>query len=260
MPTRSCLAVVLAACAASASTASAQGQELSVEGVWSNRLNSEDHPAWRIEDHLCGNCAPAELDHLKALLADPRNSDRSLADLRQEAAQVGNRYLQQLFTDAGRDRQRQFEPPADASLECRPPFIHQLIMNPLPMAIEIHEEQVVFRHHIWNTVRTVPIADRPARAEGEGSLYGVATARFEGATLIVESVNIASIATGGVNTTDDTTVVERYTPSQNGSRLDIEVTLDDPETYREPRVWITARVRTPDVELFEYDPCEGLTE
>jgi len=231
-----------------------------VEGVWSTTLNAEDHPAWRIEDHICGRCAPVEYEYLRDLLADSSNSDRTLPELSQEASQVGAAYERELLTDAGRERLQRFQPAEDTARQCRPPFPHQLVMNPLPISIEVNDEEVILHHHIWNTVRTVALREPPGAASGESSLYGAATARFEGPTLVVESLNVSAITTGNVSTVDGIRVVERYTPSLDGSRLDIELTLDDPATYREPRVWHTARVLTPEVELFEYDPCEGLDE
>jgi hypothetical protein len=260
-PFRSCAAGILTVCVGWTTLGPLRAQNTpDVQGIWSTTLNAEDHPAWRIEDHMCGRCAPVEYEYLRDLLADSRNSDRSLLELSREAGRVGQEYERELLTQAGRERLAEFQPAEDTARQCKPPFPHQLVMNPLPIAIEVNDEEVILRHHIWNTVRTVPLREPPPSVSGESSLYGSATAHFEGATLVVESLNVSAITTGDVSTIDGIRVIERYTASEGGSRLDIELAIDDPATYREPRVWHTARVRTPAVELFEYDPCEGLDE
>jgi hypothetical protein len=81
-------------------------------------------------------------------------------------------------------------------------------------------------------------------------------ARFEGATLIVESVNVSPLELPMVTTAAGARVVERYTPRKDGARLDVELLIDDPKTFREPLVLSSARVRTADETIVEAPPCE----
>jgi hypothetical protein len=73
--------------------------------------------------------------------------------------------------------------------------------------------------------------------------------------LVVESVNVPGLTILGTSITDGTRIVERYTPDASGERLEIEVTIDNPESFHEPLVLHDVRVSTPDVELFDYSPC-----
>jgi hypothetical protein len=232
-----------------------------LEGVWSTTLTTREHPAWLIEDHLCGMiCSPDEYQHLEHLLVDPANNNRSLQELQQDMRAFGRRQVDEILTDTARERLAAVPEPVDTSLICEPPNLRAAAFAPLPLAIELHEENIVLHQQHWNVVRAIRLADESPMASGLPSLYGNATARFEGTTLVVESVNLLPMMTGDALTTNQARVTERYTPSEDGSRLDLELTIDDAATYREPRVWYQPRIRTPDVQLVDDDPCAGLRE
>ncbi|RPI63901.1 MAG: hypothetical protein EHM50_01560 [Lysobacterales bacterium] len=232
-----------------------------LEGVWSSTLTTPEDPRWRIEDHLCGMCTPSEYEHLQRLLADPANRDRGLRELQQEARTTSRLEIDQLVTAAARERFASITQPADGSATCDPPSLLVAASGgPLPVSIELRDDHVILHNQHWNVVRTVRLSNAAPIATGEPSLYGNATARLEGSTLIVESVNLLPIATTEAVTTAKARVVERYTANEDGSRLDLEVAIDDPDTYREPRIWYRPRMRTSDVQIVEDDPCANLEE
>ena len=241
--------------------ASVEPQEAArFEGVWSSSLTTPNDSRWRIEDHLCGTCDPNEYLHLQRLVADPANRDRGLRELQQEAREVNRQQIDELVTGAGRERLMSSEQPADGSLTCDPPSLLVAWGGPLPIAITFRDDNVVLHNQHWNVVRTVRLSSDAPIATGEPSRYGNATARFQGATLIVESVNVLPITTGEAITTARARITERYTASEDGSRLDSEIEVSDPDTYREPRAWYRPRIRTPDVEIVHDDPCANLKE
>ena len=232
-----------------------------LEGVWSSTLTTPEDPRWRIEDHLCGMCAASEYRHLQRLLADPANRDLGLRELQQEARTTGRQQIEPLITAAARERFASMAQSADGSATCDPPNLLVVAgAGPLPVSIELRDDHVIIHNQHWNVVRTVRLSDdAPVRA-GEPSLYGNAIARFEGSTLIVESVNVLPIATTEAVTTARARVIERYTANEDGSHLDLEIAIEDPETYREPRVWYRPRMRTADVQIVEDDPCANVEE
>jgi hypothetical protein len=160
---------------------------------------------------------------------------------------VGDEYRQSLMTEAQRERLAQYLPPADAATRCEPPHVWQTIFPPLPLSIELRERSVVLHQHHWNVVREIAL--------GGGSDTESTSARFDGSTLVVETRNVPALTMPGMSFADGARIVERYTPDASGQRLEIEVTLIEPTSFREPLVMRDARVRTPNVELFDYDPC-----
>ena len=108
-------------------------------------------------------------------------------------------------------------------------------------------------------MRTIAFAVQDAPSHAEPRRLGYSTARFEGATLVVESRNLLSAISGGITTTEGARVVERWTASDNRERLTLEVTIDDPSSYREPLVLMQSRVRTPAEKILDLPPCEAIS-
>lgn len=235
----------------------ARAQErTALEGVWSTAFTARDHPAFTIDDHLCPLCAPVALDHLRKLIADPANDRRPLQELAQEATRIGNESRAGLLTDAGRARLKQNSGAAnDAVIRCEPPDLFTLIRAPLPIAFTLRDDHVVIHHDFWNTVRTIRLTGQSAQADERPTRLGSSTARFEGSTLVVETRNLLGAISAGFTTSDGSKLVERWTP-RGGGRLDLELIIDDPASYREPLVLMQARARTPDEKILDLPPCE----
>jgi hypothetical protein len=227
----------------------------SIEGIWSSRLSARNHEAWKVEDLLCPQCVLAEYRYLQSIVADPKNEQRSLRELDQQATTFGRDYRRKLMTDSQRKRVSEYAPPPGFETQCEPPHLYQVVLAPLPLSISVDGNRVTLRQHHWNTVRTIGLEAPPAPSEPDGARFGLSTARFDGKSLVVETRNVPAVTITGFSIADGTRIVERYTPDSGGARLDVEVTIDDPESFHEPLVMHDARVSTPDLELFEYEPC-----
>jgi len=264
LPRRIFLAAVTVAvslCSPPADLLRAQ-ERRAIQGIWSTTFTAPDHPEWKIEDHFCQiACPPIAGQHIRSLLANPANDTRSLQELAQETTRVANQYVAQLMTDAARERRARYDPAADPAIRCEPPGLITLVLAPLPIAIEVQDDKVIIHHDHWNTVRAIRITDQSTPSVAASTRLGSSTARFEGSTLIVESRNLAGFTSQvqALTTTDGTRIVERYTASTNGARLDLELTIDDPASYREPLVLIQRRVRTPDEKILDIPPCEAIS-
>jgi hypothetical protein len=232
-----------------------------VEGVWSTAFTARDHPEWTIADYLCLLCPPVAHEHLRRLLADPANDRRPLQELGQEATRVGNEHRTRLMTDTARERLKQHAEAAnDAVIRCEPPDLLTLLRAPQPIAITVRDNRVIIHHDHWNTVRTIGIGGRAAApAAGAPTRLGTATARVDGSTLVVESRDLLGTVSPVVTTTDGATVVERWTAANNGARLNLELVVTDPASYREPFVLTQARVRTPNEKMLDLPPCEAVS-
>ena len=168
------------------------------------------------------------------------------------------------MTEGARERRKRYDPAADPIIQCAPPNLITLVLAPTLIAIEVHDDEVIIHHEYWNTVRAIRRITGQSAPPGDGAAtrLGSSTARFEGATLIVESRNVAGLRLyrrRDVTTTDGTRIVERYAASGNGARLDLELIIDDPASYREPLVLTQSRVRTPDEKILDVPPCEAIS-
>ena len=93
-----------------------------------------------------------------------------------------------------------------------------------------------------DVVRTIHMTDVPAPAQG--SPYGHSVGHWEGGTLVVETthINWPWFDQTGIPQTEGVHVLERFTPSEDGRRLDYTATVTDPAVFTEPvvlsRYWV----------------------
>ena len=133
-----------------------------------------------------------------------------------------------------------YDEKSSALYTCTPVPMPALLYAPFYVtAIKIEDKEVVFYHEVFDVARTVPLNSEPRPADEKG-LYGLVNGRFEGNTLIVESSGYpesemglafasSEIGNGGdVPSSADKTLIERYSVSDDGTKLNIEYTVVDP--------------------------------
>jgi len=69
----------------------------------------------------------------------------------------------------------------------------------------------------------------------EPSLLGHSTGRWDGDTLVVETTNVdwGHFNTVGISLTEEARIVERFILSDDGLRLDYELSVTDPAIFAE---------------------------
>lgn len=109
----------------------------------------------------------------------------------------------------------------------------------------------------FDSVRTIYMGDEIPDA-GEPSKFGFSSGRWEGDTLIVNTSHISwpYFSQMGVPQSEQTTMVERFTPVEDGSRLEYQLVANNPGVFTEPvrlkKYWIY----DPNTQLNEYDCVE----
>jgi hypothetical protein len=115
---------------------------------------------------------------------------------------------------------------------------------------------VAIRYERINDVRVIPLDGRPHANVRIRAHMGDARGRFQGDTLIVETMNFRDESAYRGADPDRLRVVERFTPKPDG-KLEWSVTLDDPSTWTGP--WTFSMALTPNSEerILEYACHEG---
>ena len=94
----------------------------------------------------------------------------------------------------------------------------------------------------YNEFRMIPFS-RTEHSENDAyafSYFGVGVAKWEGDTLVIESIGFSDetwLGRGGYFHTDQMKLIERYT--RQGNTMVYEVTVEDPEVLVEP--WVMNR-------------------
>jgi hypothetical protein len=104
------------------------------------------------------------------------------------------------------------------------------------------------------TYRQVFLDRRPALTDPEPAWNGYSTGRWEGDTLVVQTIGFRDdtwLDRNGSPMTSAARLTERFRRVSYG-RLEIELTVDDPKAYTRPWTVKLTQVIAPDTELLEY--------
>jgi hypothetical protein len=115
-----------------------------------------------------------------------------------------------------------------------------LMAMPYMNEIEISEEVVRIRSEFLNSMRTIYLDGREHPANGDRTNQGHSIGRWEGDTLVVDTVSFEDHRAPirgpneGVPSGARKHVTERYTLSEDGTRVHIEFSVEDPDYLAEP--------------------------
>lgn len=121
----------------------------------------------------------------------------------------------------------------DPALQCSPSSIIRGWGEPNSVSvIEINDDTVVIRHEYMDTVRNIDLTTRTHPESITPSLTGHSVGWFEGETLVIETVGFKAgvlLPHPGLMHSENMTVTERLSLSDNGSTLVREYVVSDPD-------------------------------
>ena len=260
------LATVFILCASSANSSEADRPD--IDGVWFVPWHSPTDPRWRLEDAICkGHCSKVGFEYLQALLDDPKNDDKSITTLYEETLAYEWNYLSNdVLTPSGVAKLGGYDPKDDPAVDCNPDgdgWVHQ-ITAPVPFKIEQFDDRVVISYTYWNAVRTIYTDGRKPAGDGEPARLGHSVGRYEGSTLVVETTGIIPALTLIPSAPpgrflihgSETRFIERYSTNEDGM-LNLEWTMIDPDSFKQPLVVQSNALRDSKTKLEEY-VCEHI--
>lgn len=150
-----------------------------------------------------------------------------------------------LYNETGKAAAANWDIKNDPQVFCDPPgLVRQAGFTPYGLIIKQYHDLVTIEYEEYGNKRAIFLEDKLPRS-GFPTRMGDSVARYEGDTLVIETVNLLSNASGhrGNPFSDKATVKEVYSRSNNpdfGTVLKIVTTVDDPEYLSEP--WTVERV------------------
>lgn len=161
---------------------------------------------------------------------------------------------------AARDADAKGEPIAAAVVNCIPEGMPAMMAGPFPVEILQSKGQVTIVQEAYNQVRRI-LLDQPQKPvdEVDPSFYGRSVGRWEGNTLVVDTVGIKDyVRYLNVPHSNDMRIKERIHPVAPDIVWD-EITIEDPATLEKPWSFTFAYRRMPGYTLLEYI-CEDNRE
>ncbi|MCP5144632.1 MAG: hypothetical protein H6978_07390 [Gammaproteobacteria bacterium] len=126
-----------------------------------------------------------------------------------------------------------------------------------PYFLEIMQrpERILFFSEAFGEVRQIYLDGRSPPEFFPNSADGFSTGHFEGETLVVETTHLKAGIRDyrGEPVSENARITERYTLLDDGQTLYGEMTIDDPENYRQPPLRRTARKRSTESILLPYE-------
>lgn len=121
---------------------------------------------------------------------------------------------------------------------------------------EILEDRVMLRNEMFDVERTIYTDGRGHPENLEPTVQGHSIGRWEGDVLVVDTIGFAEHRngnSGGVASSPERHLVERYFLSDDRTRAIVEVVLEDPEYLAEPFTGSMQWTYVPHLQLYRYD-------
>jgi hypothetical protein len=149
-----------------------------------------------------------------------------------------------------------FDPVKDSPIQnCTAKGMPTIMEQPYPMEFVKQGDNILLRLEEYDTVRTIYVGAESSRRSRPASLLGNSTGRWEGRTLVVTTTGITwrHFNTVGIPLGTKTEIVERFTPTADGSRLDYSITVTDPEIFTKPLTLQKYWIWRPNVQVRPYE-------
>ena len=120
------------------------------------------------------------------------------------------------------------------------------------------DEIIVFRSEWFDEVRTIYMDGREHPDPSERVVTGYSIGWWEGDTLVVDTANFEDHRSPyqiGVPSGGQKHVMERWRLTEDGTHIDLEFTLEDPEFLAEPMVHSRQLIHSPHLEMI-YGECD----
>jgi hypothetical protein len=175
----------------------------------------------------------------------------------EERPSAGGRMLRGPFplNDAALKARDEYDAGDDELLGCTAWSMPRLMTNPLPMEFVSQGDIILQRFEENDNVREIFMAATAETAADEPKMLGHSRGAWDGSTLVVTTTNVAvdRFDNAGTPFSEDMRLIERFTPSEDGKRLDYTLQVTDPQTFTEPftveRYWIWR----PEIVVSPYD-------
>lgn len=159
------------------------------------------------------------------------------------------------LTPAARTTAARFDFARDNPLRnCSPKGMPTIMEQPYPMEFVEQRESILLRLEEYDTVRTIHMTARASTKPSAPTRLGYSAGRWDGSTLVVTTrgANWRHLDAVGIPLSAAAEMVERFTPSSDGSRLDYQLTVTDPGTFTKPVVLNKHWIWLPEIKISPY--------
>ena len=124
------------------------------------------------------------------------------------------------------------------SIRCEPEGMPRIMLNPHPFEFVDEGDRILVRIELYDRLRTIHMNRSEPPLNEPASDLGYSAGAWEEDTLVVTTTILSWpwFDNFGTPQSPESTIVERYTVTDGGARLDYEFTVTDPSAFEEPAV------------------------
>jgi hypothetical protein len=124
-----------------------------------------------------------------------------------------------------------------AATRCRPEGMPRIMITLFPYEFIDRGNEITLRAELYDTERTIHMDHTEPPLGEPHSALGYSVGEWHDGALVIRTslVNWPYFDQIGTPLTDEVTVTERYKVSEDQSRLDVEITVADSSTFKEPQ-------------------------
>lgn len=228
--------------------------------MWGQNLLQADGKELLFEPGLFPRWAKAPLGS-ESKWFDKRDLERSNAGI----FRVWSSHLQEFFlareeplplNDAGGKKLAEWDPLTDSITDgCNPIGMPAIMDQPYPLEFVQQGDTILLRMELYDAVRTIHMNASVRAASLPKHLFGRSTGRWEGRTLVVATDGIlwSHIDHIGTPLSPSASIVERFTPADDGSKLEYSMVINDPELLTKPLVQAKTFIARPGETIKPYE-------
>ena len=149
------------------------------------------------------------------------------------------------LTESARAAVAAVDPLRDVTIEgCTPKGMPRVMSQPPPMELIDRGDVIQLRLEEYDMIRTFHMTGAADPATQPRTPLGYSVGRWDGTTLVVETTRVSAphLNANGVPLGSNARLVERFTPTADGSRLDYTLDVTDPDSLTAPaqfqRSWV----------------------
>jgi uncharacterized protein DUF6152 len=149
------------------------------------------------------------------------------------------------LTDAAKKARASFNPLTDSVAPgCRPKGMPTIMEQPYPLEFVKKGDDILLRMEEYDTVRTIVMKPDAKFNALPKTRLGRSKGVWEGDTLVVttDRIDWAYFDPSGIPQGPSSSIVERFTPTSDGTRLNLTMTITDAATFSAPvelkRSWV----------------------
>lgn len=147
----------------------------------------------------------------------------------------------------------------DPTRNCSQKGMPTIMEQPYPLEFVDNGDEILLHLEEYDTRRVIHLNDAAEPESPPAAVLGYSVGHWEGDTLVVVTTRLGwgHFDTVGIPLSLDAEVVERFTPTELGDRLDYSMTITDSATFTEPVMLVNHWIYRPEIHVGRFSCTPG---